>query len=224
MSIRVAALVLMIGLALTGCPGGDGDGEDEGDGNAGASGAGSGQGGRSGASGGGGSGTSGGSSNMSPEDVAAGNCDMTGGETECTGVEEYMACLNDTCGYDECYSGPCAAYIDCLSNADDACVAAQDGTCSPSSECTNCFISDANCALNCASNLQCEGANAGAGGTAGGAAGVGGLPEGTCADLDACCASLPADEASNCTMVANSARMAGDFACAVYIDAFCPEG
>jgi hypothetical protein len=224
MSIRGCALVLMMSLVLVGCPGGDGDGESEG--NSGAGGGGSGDGGRSGTSGAGG----GGSSNMSAEDVAAGNCNMTGGETECTGVEQYMACLNNTCGYDECYSGPCASYIDCLSNADDACSAAQDGTCSPSSECTSCFISDANCALNCASNLQCTGGNAGAGGSgssggagAGGTAGVGGLPEGTCADLDACCASLPGDEGSSCMMVADAAKMAGDIACAVYIDAFCPE-
>ena len=163
-------------------------------------------------------------SNVSPEDVASGSCDMMqGGGSECTGAEEYQACLNDTCGYAECYSGPCASYIDCLSNADDPCAAAQPGgECSPSSECVSCFSADLNCTIQCASNLDCGGA-AGAGGE-GGAAGTGsGLPEGTCADLDACCESLAdMDEKATCMQAAETARTAGDLACAVYITAFCP--
>jgi hypothetical protein len=35
-------------------------------------------------------------------------------------------------------------------------------------------------------------------------------------------ASLPEEEAMGCTLAAESARMEGDFTCAVYIDAFCP--
>jgi hypothetical protein len=222
MSIRVKTLVLMMSLALaTGCPGGDSDGEGDGNsGTGGASGAG-GSGSGGGGSGGGGSGTGGGNANMSPEDVASGSCDTMGGSggTECTGIEEYQACLNDTCGYAQCYSGPCADYLECLGNADDPCTAASPGgECSPSSECTSCFTTNANCALNCASNLDCGG-SAGQGG----AAGTGGLPEGTCADLDACCATLPsAEETMTCTAAADAARMAGDSACAIYIIAFCP--
>lgn len=221
MSIRAATLACGVSfLLIAGCPSAKTEGED--DGSSGSSGEG-GAGGTSGESG-----TSGTAGEEVPdlpaEDAAAGMCEMVDETEGCTGLDAYQECLNTECNFAECYAGPCATFLDCLSDAASPCEAVQDGTCEQSTECSDCFAADANCLINCYEHVDCGGGMAGTGGDsgAGGEAGTGGLPEGTCADLDACCASLADEEAMACTVVADSAREQGDFACAVYVDAFCP--
>jgi hypothetical protein len=226
MSIRAATLAFGVSfLLIAGCPSEKKEAEDDGNsGNGGDSGeGGAGEGGTSGESG-----TSGTGGEEVPdlpaEEAAAGMCEMVDETEGCTGLEAYQECINTECNFDECYAGPCATFLDCLSDADSPCGAVQDGTCERSQECTDCFMADANCLINCYEHVDCGGGMAGTGGDsgAGGEAGTGGLPEGTCADLDACCATLADEEAMACTLVADSAREQGDLACAVYVDAFCP--
>jgi hypothetical protein len=220
MSMRAAALALGVSfLLITGCPSEKKDTEDDGSsGNSGEGGAGTGgTSGESGTSGTGGEEVP----DLPAEDAAAGMCEMVDETEGCTGLPAYQECLQTECNFDECYAGPCATFVDCLSEAESPCGAVQDGTCERSQECTDCFMADANCLINCYEHVDCGGGMAGTGG-AGGEAGTGGLPEGTCADLDACCATLADEEGMACTLVADSAREQGDLACAVYVDAFCP--
>lgn len=226
MSMRAVLPVSLLCLALiAGCPSEEEAAmEMENDGGSGGSSGESGEGGESGESGEGGESGAGGSDVGTPEDAANGMCGMMEDVAGCTGLDDYQTCLNDTCVLAQCYEGPCAEQLDCLRDADNACQAARDGTCPQPAACTECLTADQNCIISCFSALECGDGTAGEGGAGGsaGEAGTGGLPEGTCDELDACCTTLPEEEAMGCAIVAESARTEGDFACAVYIDAFCP--
>lgn len=211
MSIRVSTLVWMMSLALaTGCPGGDGDGE--GDGNAGASGASGASGSGSGGSGSGTGGSSG-NSGLSAEDAASGMCGMGSGmDSDCTGLDEYQACVQSQCMFDACYDGACASYISCLQNAEDPCDASAE--CPIPMACQDCFVSKASCASNCLNeHVECNGMPVGGGTETGGA----------CDELDTCCASL-ADAANmaQCTQIAGIIRVGGDMACEGPLMTYCP--
>jgi hypothetical protein len=229
MFIRAATLAFCVSLLLiAGCPSEKKEAEDDGSSGTGGD-SGEGGAGEGGISGDSGSGGTGGEDlpDLPAEDAAAGMCETVDETEGCTGLDAYQECLNTECNYAQCYSGPCADFVACLNSADNPCAAVQDGTCAQSQECSDCFVADANCLISCYQHVDCGSGMAGAGGESGaggsgGEAGTGGLPEGTCEDLDACCATLPEEEATACTTVADSARSQGDFACAVYIDAFCP--
>lgn len=199
MSIRwfVLGLMTALSLPLAGCGGDDGDG--------------------------------GGSNRVTAEQAAAGACNdqgMMGGDTttQCTGIDEYQACLETMCGFDECYEGPaCASTLSCLRGSSDPCNAIEDGTCSLSSECTNCFFSKATCATNCISHLDCTSGGAGASGTNGGGGGAGGGSSGGgCAGLDACCASLSGDQKAQCEQQKGTGMLGGDVVCEAITTIFCP--
>lgn len=222
MSTRVATLAFGMSLVLiVGCPSEKKQAEDDGSSGTGGDSGEGGEGGTSGDSGEGGIGGSDEVPDLPADEAAAGMCEMADETEGCTGLDAYQECLNTECNFAQCHAGPCATFIDCLSEAESACEAVQEGTCERSQECSDCFMADANCLLNCYEHVDCGDGMAGRGGT-GGEAGTGGVPEATCEDLDACCASLSEEEAMACTLVADSAREQGDFACAVYVDAFCP--
>jgi hypothetical protein len=173
-------------LLTTGCPSEEGDG--------------------GGGSGGGGGG---GNKDLTPEQALAGGCDMTGGEgTECTGIEEYTACANDQCGMDDCLSGPCAAYLTCVTNADDACTAV-DGECTPTSECNTCLQDAGLCTVNmkCTDLISCGEKVEG----------------GPCDRVDACCLSLDSFQKMACDLQASPVKTGGDETCQQLLDGYgCP--
>lgn len=159
-----------------------------------------------------------------------GACDYTpGGDEEfgdCTEAEikAYGECVDTACQdkYVECYgpgykqgnfTGVCGDYMECTSKCeceDTACYEA----CQPSTECNTCMQGFSTCALSCFNELSC-------------AFGDGGIPGGgkTCADLEACCASLTdADAKMECetTLMFASSSPVGDLACGSILPQYCP--
>lgn len=188
--LTLSGCVLALTLA-TGCP----SDEEDGEGGAG--------------EGGGGSGGGGGGEKVSPEAAAGGACEMMGGGGEaqsCTGIDEYTECANTKCGLDDCLSGECADYLDCLSNASDACEAVDSGACTSPSECNTCLQNAGLCAFNmgCIDLIQCGERVEG----------------GACDRVDACCASLDSLQAMACNLQASAVKSAGDDACQSLLDGY----
>lgn len=214
MRMRLWTLVLMLGLALPamGCPGGDGDSDGGTAGAAGADGAGSGgdDGASSGASGASGtSGTGGGgTSTVTPEQAASGACAMMGsggatGLPECADLDAYNSCVLDDCGLNACFANQCADYISCIQNAADPC----DSGCTQSAECTSCITVNQACLASCVTThiLCSDGSGA------------------SCDELDACCATLPAEMMAQCAEAASLGRASGqDIVCSGALMSFCP--
>jgi hypothetical protein len=166
-------------------------------------------GGKSKQSGDGGAGN-GGSSKVTPEDALAGKCDMMGsGTNDCTGVEEYTACVEDMCKPQDCTATVCKDYLDCVKGADDPC---KPSGCTPSGDCQSCLMDVATCSLNkCFSLLKCKGST-------GGETKAGGA----CDQLDTCCKTQPMEVQSLCMTAASAARAAGgDKICEQSKAAFC---
>jgi hypothetical protein len=174
----------------------------------------------------------GGTSKLTPAEVAAGGCSKqsgsSGGST-CTGQAEYQACLETMCAsqYSTCLGanyksgdftgGTCATYLTCVKDAPDSC----SNTCQNDSACMTCLTTDlGNCALNsgCISKLNCSTGGAGSGG----GAGISGNGK-TCKDLDACCASLSdASQKSMCMQSASAVKAGGDAVCGQVVTIYCP--
>lgn len=163
------------------------------------------------------------SAKPTPMQVAAGACNMTAGDAGCTGLVEYQACVAMSCKatYETClgknyqsgdYSGSvCEAYARCNTEAADPC----NADCTIDEACQTCFADFSNCATQCVSLLDCGGLT-----TFPDAGDIGGGK--TCADLDACCASLSGDTKASCEMYADQIRPSGDMFCGAAVPAFCP--
>lgn len=214
MTKRVLAYLLIanLGCGALAC-GDDDDAASAGSGGASGKSSTSGKGGASGGSGTTGStaGQSGG--DLTADDALAGVCDMMGmtgsgaagaGASMCTGIDEYVACVQDQCGAADCIDDPaCKAYVDCVQGADDPCTT----SCAPSGDCINCYADVSTCAFDkCFDNIQCGERTDG----------------GACDMLDDCCASLDDQMKMACDLVAGPTKAGGDMACQQLIDAFCP--
>jgi hypothetical protein len=198
MAKRAWTLVLAVGLTLAtqGC--GDDDSGDEGDGDENA-----GRGGNSGgpSSNAGRGGSSGGSAGGGIDPITDCMVDemMGGGTTDCDGIEEYTACVQDMCNADDCMD-ECADYLECAEEADDPC---NPSGCTPSGACASCLATVGSCTLaNCLELIMC-------GETASG---------GACDQLDDCCAEQPEQQRMICEQAASAARTGGDATCQVVLD------
>lgn len=181
-------------------------------------------------------------------------CDMPAGQSMsgCSQaqIKEYSSCVEDACSdkYEECYgpnykkgefSGPCASYMECISDCDcddTACTQA----CTMPSACQSCVIGFGSCASSCISKLSCATGGAGDGGTLSfdaslGDSGVvikdGSITVGdatislnkTCKDLQNCCASITDTTKKNqCNTYYDAIKASGDQVCSVAISNFCP--
>jgi hypothetical protein len=198
MTKRAWALLLALGLSVSiqGC--GDDDSGDDGDGsgNSGSGNAGS------------GSGNAGSGSSSDPDDAIA-ECmaeEMMGtSTTDCDGIEEYSACVQDMCSVQDCASRGCQAYFDCVEDAEDPCM--PTGCTLPTGDCAACLADVGTCTLdNCFELIMC-------GETAAG---------GACDELDDCCEAQPDSMRMICMQAASGARAAGgDNLCMMVMDAFC---
>jgi hypothetical protein len=198
MTKRAFALLLALGLSVStqGC--GDDDSGDDGDGsgNSGSGNAGS------------GSGNSGSGSTSDPDDAIA-ECmveQMMGtSTTDCDGIEEYSACVEDMCDVQDCTNRGCQTYFDCVQDAEDPCM--PTGCALPTGDCAACLADVGTCTLdNCFELIMC-------GETAAG---------GACDELDGCCAAQPDSMRMLCEQAASGARAAGgDNFCMMVMDAFC---
>ena len=202
MTNRIGALVLAVGCALA--IGGCGDDDDGGDDNQSSAGRGGGGAGRSSGAGSGNAGS--GSGDISAEDALAGACEMmeTMGmsATDCEGIDEYTECFLDMCGGQNCLETACQDYVDCIEGAADPC----ENDCTQSSACLNCYTSQADCVgNNCLRLIMCGEIMAG----------------GACDQLDDCCAEQPDQMRMFCEQLAAGARIGGDMACEMAMDAFC---
>jgi hypothetical protein len=210
------SLALCFGvLALTGCPGGDdddssGSGRDESDGGIDeGDNAGKGAGGKSGAAAG--EKASGGGEGGVTADQAA-VCRMMSemgaagaSATQCTGIEDYTKCADETCGSADCYDGDCKDLLDCYQDADDPCSA----DCTPSSDCNACLSDVARCAAEeCFQLVMCGETEAG----------------GACDQLDDCCESRSDSAKMACEVAAETSRSGGgDQLCETVLNNLCPE-
>ncbi|HEX2678731.1 MAG TPA: hypothetical protein VHM19_18890, partial [Polyangiales bacterium] len=178
---------------------------------------------------------------FTPAEVAAGACNKqnqgSGTTTTCTGTEEYSSCLETKCQaqYEACLGkgyksgdytgGICETYLKCTSAAADTC----NSGCMQDSNCTSCFSSMiGQCALSAGCTLpmcttSTAGTSGGGSGTGGGA-GTGGSGGKTCADLDACCATLDSTKKPQCEQAASSVKAGGDGPCGQVYTIFCGAG
>jgi hypothetical protein len=128
-----------------------------------------------------------------------------GSADECTGLDEYMSCVLDTCGLQDCFDNECADLLSCYQDADDPCQA----TCTPSTECTDCQMAQSQCILNsCFDLIMC-----------------GTLEEGgACDQLTECCAEFADDDPMKfaCDAAAMLAPSGGDQACMSALEGLCP--
>jgi hypothetical protein len=164
-------------------------------------------------------------------DVAAGTCAMSG-ET-CNGMDAYLECVMSACDaeYKECfgaryqtgdYSGSvCETFLSCSSDAPDPC----NTDCKPDSECQACMNGFTACTQECITTLDCSNIDGG-GPIALPDAGVD-LPDltKTCADLEACCATISGTQQEDCQMVVatyKSLGSVGDPACSSVFSTYCP--
>jgi hypothetical protein len=158
----------------------------------------------------GGGGSSSGGGNVTPEQALAGACPMmmgsgSGEAPECTGIDEYTACVQDMCGLNDCLDGDCSDLLGCYQDADDPCMA----DCTPSDECMTCLTELGSCALNnCFDLVMCGTIEEG----------------GACDQLSECCAGLDANDPMKfgCDAAAMLSTAGGDQACMSALEAFCP--
>jgi hypothetical protein len=156
------------------------------------------------ASGSGGDTASGSGGMLTPEEAAAGGCDMMGmssGSEMCTGIDDYTECAMNECDLDECTKsgGDCADLLDCYQKADDPC----STDCEPSQKCMACLTANSQCTIDkCISKLQCGTREDG----------------GACDMLEDCCKDMMDSVA--CTM-ANVIVVGGDEACQSIVDFAC---
>jgi hypothetical protein len=207
MSKRACALLVALGLSLSiqGCGDDDeGDGGDDGSNNAGTGNAGRG----SSGSGNAGSG-SGNAGSGNPDDVIA-ECMaeemmMGGSISDCDGIEEYSACVEDMCSVQDCASRGCQAYFDCVENAEDPCM--PTGCSLPTGDCAACLADVGTCTVNnCIRLIMCGETSTG----------------GSCDQLDDCCAAQPDNTRMLCEAGASAARAGGgDEACEMLRVALC---
>lgn len=155
--------------------------------------------------------------------------DPVTGSSDCP---EYVACAEEKCEaeYKQClgdnfmssdFSGsPCEEYMNCVlgCDCDEACLA--DCATNMAADCKSCLMGPlTNCvSSNCSAELQ-ECAGTGTGGTGGG-----GSSGGTCADLEACCNSLPESEQSQCLSNYESIKAGGDSACGTLLQTYQASG
>jgi hypothetical protein len=209
-------LIATLGFAALACGDDDDSASDTGSSGKGGSSSGSGGKGGSTSAGKGGSSASAGSGSnstgsLTADDALAGACQMMGmmnGGTDtsmCTGIEDYTKCAQEQCKLNDCLdSASCKTYVDCINDASDVC----NNSCSPSSDCSSCFVNAGMCSFNmCISKIQC--------GTL--------TPGGPCDKLDDCCGTLDANMKSLCTMTASTVKLGGDMACMQLLSAFCPS-
>jgi hypothetical protein len=173
-------------------------------------------------------------SKLSAAAVAGGACQMMGDDTECKGIDEYSACLQDKCAaeYKQCLGagylkgdfsgGKCETYLSCVTGEDDSC----HNDCTRDAECTNCMVGMiATCTLGAGCTAPTcttkSSGNAGKGSTTngsggssgGGTAGISGTGNKTCKDLESCCNSLPASQKEPCLQAYNAVKGVGDAGC-----------
>jgi hypothetical protein len=134
---------------------------------------------------------------IEPADALAGACTMMGmmgaSRDECSGVEEYGACVRDECGLQDCLDDECSDSFECLQDADDVC----DNDClvSISTACEQCLASWGMCAArDCVALLMCGDVTEG----------------GACDQLEECCDELPEEMAEPCRLSAAGARSGGE--------------
>jgi hypothetical protein len=203
MTKRAWALLLALGLSLSiqGC-GDDDEGGDDGSNNN----AGTGNAGRGG-SGSGNAGSGSGNAGSGNVDDAIAECmaeEMMGGvTTDCDGIDEYSACVEDMCSVQDCASRGCQAYFDCVEDAEDPCM--PTGCTLPTGDCAACLAEVGTCMVeNCVSLIMCGETT----------------PGGACDQLDDCCAanSMP----MLCEQAVSGARsFGGDETCMMFMAAFC---
>lgn len=147
----------------------------------------------------------------------------------CDLIDEYVACLEAACPSElsKCFGpgnaagdftgGLCAEYATCATTATDPC----DNTCSAEAACQACLGELVGCVQNSACQVPvCPDSDGGT--SPDGGTGI----TGTCADLEACCASLTdqaAKDSCNQTLAAARAR-AGDSDCAVVYSSYKSAG
>lgn len=206
-------LTMLMALGLGGCGDDDAAGE-EGGGNG------------TGAGTGGGAGRGSTSSGSTADDIAMCMMMGTSGTSDCEGIDEYTACVQEACDaqYKTCLGqnyesgdfsgGMCESLADCTETASDPC------TCDADAECINCFIENlVSCSMTCPLP-DCTG------GGGGGSAGAGGLPSSdkTCDDLEACCNSLDGATKDACLMNYNLIKGSGDLVCSAAYSVYAAAG
>lgn len=232
------ALVLV--LLLAGCgDDGDGGGSNSGGGGGGGGGGDNGGGGNGGGGGGdnggggnGGGGNGGGGAGSGGMRDVTGQCQSEQDLGNCTQAEldAYSQCAITKCSadYERCmgpnyqkgeYGGACKDYFECTTACDCDDTACLQG-CQQSSECQSCFLDLGQCV---ASNCELP---ACAGGSDGVDVGDGvDLGSATCADLEACCASIAdANQKAQCEQTYNAVRAGGDLACSASYSVFEASG
>lgn len=165
-------------------------------------------------------------------------CGLTraSGET-CAGVDAYVQCLETVCNdaLSRCfgtsyaqsdYTGSvCADYAQCAT-ASSSC----NGSCTPSSPCQTCLTTLVGCIQASACTAPYCTGGTGTGGAppvdAGGSPDGGVVIQGTCADLQACCASIqdPSGQSACVQTLADARARAGDPDCAVVLSTYRAAG
>lgn len=171
------------------------------------------------AAGGSGNGSSGNdSTNYTAQELAAGACEQGESDPDCD-IQPYVDCMLDACStqYETCLGanymagdfsgGACEGFMECVNDAPNQC----DHDCTQDQACESCFSTLGSCALsNCASELSACTGGVDLGGD------VGAIGGATCADLEACCASMSGEDAANCESGLEMVRPAGDIGCGVF--------
>lgn len=169
-------------------------------------------------------------SKPSPAELADGSACMdegaAGPEASDCDMTEYSECIQETCSaeYEACLGagyasgnlsgGRCEEFIQCSMDSADPC---NPTGCTPSDDCTACFVEIANCGISAACELpECAG---GGGPSPSGSVNL----EGGCTELEACCASLSGDMATQCEDSVTQ-LMGIDLACASALSIYQASG